>query len=280
MTAHSGKFAVVNGQSTVRNWTVNEINEAKPFVASNTLGATGRRVSVWDWNGTFSAYGGSPSMFPGDAFTFAGYTAPDDDTQGSDGQRYSGTGIIDSIVITWNWANGDILSYVANFSGNGALAADTGLYTDSTTPTVPPAVDTKITYDDSGDTDWTNISQAVLTLTAANQAYVNSSSVVSGKAWRQRKAGILDATLAVTEDRTLRASLPDIGDSLDLKLWVNATEFWQLQWMFLENFSNISADRETGAIIQRTANLSMNCHDGTSLGTIVHPDLTVKWNAP
>lgn len=281
MGAHSGKFGVVNGQSTVRNWTINEVQEAKAYVASNTKGGTGRIKGVHDWSGSFGAYGGQPAAMPGETLAFAGYTAPNDNTVGSDGQRYSGSAIVDSVAITLNWATGDILSYVLNFSGNGALTKDTGLYSDATTPDVPPIVLGRVDWlTGTGPdvwTEWENIAQAVLTITAANQAYVNSSSVVSGIAWRQRLAGIIDFTLAITEQETLRASLPSIGTSEAIRLYINATEFYELRNANLLDFSGITVDRETGAITQRTVNFGMDGWSAGVEGEIILPDLSTFW---
>lgn len=281
MPAHSGKFAVLNGQTTVRNWNVNELNESKPYVASNTKGGTGRVVGVRDWNGSFGAYGGQPSLFPGDAFSFSGFLAADDDTEAGTGQVLTGTAIIDSIAITWNWATAEIISYVANFSGNGALVSSIANLSDATQPVVPilalAKVDRWIGPLDTDFEEWTEVEQVVLTISAANQSYVNSGSVVAGVLWRQRLAGIIDFTLALTEHKTLRAALPDLSDDERLKLFISASEFWELKWCHIDNFSGIVADRETGAIIKRTNNMSMNGFDGVITGFIKHPDLTTKW---
>jgi len=282
MVAHSGKFAVINGESTVRNWTVNDLQETKPFVASNTKGATGRREGIYDWNGSFGAYGGQPASMPGDAFSFQGLVAPDADDWGGDGIIYAGTGIIDSVVITWNWGSGDLLSYVANFSGNGLLTSSSGTLSDATTPDPPIIADCKVEYETNPVgpvyAEWPDLAQVVLTLTKNNPSFVNSSTVSSGKVYRGRKAGITDFTIAITDQATLRNALLDRGVDLKLRVYINATEFYQLDCAQVIDYSGITVDRETGAIIQRTVNCGMNGYpSGGSEGQIVLPDLTDWW---
>ncbi len=281
MAVHSGKFGVVNGQSTVRNWVINDVQEGKAFVSSNTKGGTGRRESIHDWTGSFSAYGGIPAALPGAALAFSGKTSADDDSQTGTGQVYTGTAIVDSVVITWNWASGDILSYVTNFSGNGELVESVATLSDATSPVTPAILLTKVEWETNTVgpvfTEWENLAQAVLTITAANQPYVNSSSVISGKAWRLRKAGIIDMTLAVTEQATLRASLPALGVSEVIKLYTDATLFYELTWMQVLDFSGINVDIETGAITSRTVNFGMDGFKAGVAGTIKLPDASTYW---
>ncbi len=284
MTVHSGKFGVVNGQSTVRNWTVNDLQEPQPFVASNTKAGTGRRVGIYDWTGSFGNYGGQPNVMPGDAFAFSGLTAPDTDVQGTTGVTYDGLAMVDSVVITWNWGAGEILSYVVNFSGDGELTNSSAILSDVTVPDVPIIADTNIEYETvvpDTFTAWLDLAQAVLTLTTANQPYVNSGTIQSGKVVRRRVKGITDFTIAITDQANERTGLPDLGDDLRLRMFINATEFYELQWGQLTDYSGILTDIETGAIIQRTANVGMNGYDDTGTeGTIILPDLTVWWPTP
>lgn len=279
MTAHSGRWGVVNSQSTVRNWTLNEIEETKRFYASNTLSGAGRKPSVFDFTGSFSQYGAVPTVLPGETFTFAGFTAPDDDSETpGNGQRYTGPAIVDSVAITWNWENGEIISSVTNFAGNGRLvkAVDTAL-TDVSSVDAPVVCGTKIEYDTgSGDVEWGNIANAVLTMMCENQPYLNSSSIDNGECWRQRKKGNFDWTLALTEQASSRANLPNPGDDMILKLYTTDSLFWELKWGHLENFSNITVDRETGAIISRQVNLAMNGWNPT-VGYVKKPDTTDFW---
>lgn len=285
MTVHSGKFGVINGESTVRNWTINDIQEAQAFVASNMRAGTGRRVGIYDWTGSFGNYGGEPISMPGDIFSFQGLTAPDTDIEGTNGVVYAGQAIVDSVAITWNWGAGEILSYVVNFSGDGELTNSLATLSDATNPDVPIIALTKIEYETNPVgpifTEWSDLAQAVLTISTANQPYVNSGTIQNGKVVRRRKKGITDFTIAITDQATERAApLPQIGSSEILRMHINATEFYELKWAQVTDYSGISVDIESGAIIQRTANMGMDGNDGTGLGHIILPDLTIWWPTP
>lgn len=287
MSVHSGKFGVVNGMSTVRNWSITDSMAPKNYVASNTLFGTGRRRGVETWSGNFSHYGHTPSVFPGEQFEFIGYTAPNNDVTGP-GLRYKGQALVENIQLNWNWGGGDIISAVVNFQGHVGLtiqAAGNELY-DLVVPTVPPIYGTKIMYSTNGVdfVEWENLATAQLTISCALQEYVNSSSVVANRIWTGRKSGPIDWTLAVTEQDVDRSKFSK-GDDLILRLYVSATEYYELKWAQVAEFTGITVDRETGAIIQQTVNLNMNGFDPAALsyngsvGHILLPDGSQWWPA-
>jgi hypothetical protein len=277
MGVHSGRFGVVDGISTVRNWSINDVSAPQKFVASNTLNGAGRRKGIRSWSGSFGVYGHTPPVMPGEFFAFAGYTSPDDDVSG-DGTVYTGDAVVDSIALTVNWQNGEIISNVVNFSGHLVLTNSTDEYLDVTAPTVPEVCGAKIQHDAATPgtfADWENIAQATLNISAANGSYVNSST----NCWTGRKAGPVDATLSVVEQETSRSDL-DIYDDVQIKLYVTASLFWHFKWMHLKEFSNISVDRESGAILSRTANFEKNGFVGGATGFIKKPDTTTWWPTP
>lgn len=278
MGVHSGKLAVLNGMSTVRNWTiVDDITNPK-YSASNTLSGTGRVSGIQSWNGTFAFYGGVPSVLPGQSFAFLGYTSPDDDISGA-GQRATGNAMIDSVAITWNWANGEIISSVANFSGDLDLVWASGSQIfDATAPDVPSVCGAKIEVSDNG-ADFTaldNCTQAVLTITAANQKYVNSST----NCWTGMKAGNIDFTLAITREDNIFTMAK--GANKVVKLWNSATalDFWLLKWAKVKGFTGITANPETAEIIKHTVTLEKNGFVGGVVGAITMPGGVDYWPAP
>jgi len=268
MGVHSGKFGVVNGMSTVRTWSINDSMAPKPYVASNTLFGTGRRRGIETWNGSFGAYGHTPSVFPGEQFEFIGYTAPDNDVTGP-GLRYKGQSLVENVQINWNWGGGDIINSVVNFQGHIGLTiqpAGNELY-DLSIPEVPEVVGTKIEYSTNGVdfVEWENLLSATLTISCALQEYVNSSSVdTDDRVWTGRKSGPIDFTLAITEQDVDRSKF-EKGDSLVIRAYVNATEYYELKWTQVAEFTGITVDRETGAIIQQTVNLNMDGFDPAAL---------------
>lgn len=277
MGLHSGKFGVVNGQSTVRNWSISDTMNNPKFVASNTQGGTGRRRGIRSWSGSYNQYGVYPVALPGQIVSFGGYTAPDNDVSGN-GKRYSGNIIIDSIAATWNWGSGDILSLVTNFSGHLALSSSTGSYSDATDPTTPEVCGTKLEYSTDGSTwdELTNLTQAVLTITSANQAYVNSSTNCE----TGRKPGPLDFTLALTRQECDTEADFAKGDDLQIRIYDTDSTFWLLKWAKVKEFTGLTVDTETGAIIQHTVNLEMNGFVDGDVGQIVLPDDSVLWPNP
>lgn len=271
----SGKYGVVNGKTTTRQWSINDNHAPKRYRASNTKNGAGRRNGIRSWSGSFNQYGAVPSVMPGALFTFSGYTAPTTGVLGTNGLIYTGTAIVDSVVITWNWGSGDILSMVTNFSGHLDLASsEAGALTDATAPTVPPICGTKITYDDTGDVEWENLLQATLTISAENQSYVNSST----GCWTGKTPGPIDWTASVTEQEVLRDIL-NIGDDYEFKFWVDDTDFWKLKWGKVKEFTGITVDMEGGGIIQRTVPLEMQgfAESNGAAGSITLPGAVSAW---
>jgi len=272
---HSGKFGVVDGQSTVKNWNIGETSTPMPYVASNTLCATGRLKGIEDWAGGFTQFQHTPLLMPGDNFTFTGYTAPDSDVKGGTGETFVGAAIIDGVTISWNWVTGEIISVDLTFSGNGALAQSTAVHSDVTVPDVDSTINTKITYGEegAGAVEWENLTTAVLNITAANQTFVNSTT----GPFINRKPGVIDWNLAVTQEDVDRgAQTFDKGDSVEFNLFVDATDFWRLKFGIVKDFTNITVDIETGAIIAQTVSIEMDGFNPSS-GVIFFPGGAQWW---
>lgn len=278
---HGGKFAVVDNVSTVRNWSITETMTPAKSVASNTGGGTARRSGVSAWTGKYDAYGHTPYKIPGESFTFTGFTAPADDVS-TPGDTWTGTVIVDSVVITWDWKAGTDIAHTVNFSGSLTLSVSTAaVITDATDPELFPICGVPLKYIKisgtvSTDTVYANISQAVLTLSATNQSYVNSSTACG----TGRKAGPIDWSLQVTEETSGQHADIVKGAEFEFKLFVDAvpTNCWDLKNGIVEGFTNLNVDRETGAIISRTVNISMQgVMSNGDLGFIKKPGATTVW---
>jgi hypothetical protein len=274
MGVHSGKFGVVNGMSTVRNWNITDELSNPKFTASNTAGGTGRKTGIDAWTGSFGYFGATPTVMPGESFTFKGYCAPDNDTLAGVGTNVTGTALIDSVVISWNWTNGDIISAVANFSGHLGLTENlaAAAIADATTPDAPAACGTKIEYSSDGVTytELANLTQATLTISAANQSYVNSgTSCGTG-----RKPGPIDWSLSITQQE--QANILTNGNNYFLKCWIDGVNFWHLKWGKYKGRSNLSVDMESGAIISHVKNFEMNGYN-TTQGFIKLPAAGANW---
>jgi len=272
MGVHSGRFCAIDAVGAVRNWSVSETAGLKKFVASNTNGGPGRAPGVQDWSGSISIYGGMPLLMPGQDFAFKGYTAPDSGEQGGNGDVYQGQAIVDSVALTWNFENGDLIAHTINFGGfNTPLTLVTGFYDDDSDVEVQECIGLGAEADGE---EIANITSITLTLTAENKTYVNSST----NGWTYRERGNFDATLAIAVHDTNDSDFGiAINSDTELKLFVNSTEFWLLQWMKYKERSNLQVDRETGNIIGFTANFELNGFSDGERGQIVAPDESVVW---
>ena len=287
MGVHSGKFGVVNGQTTVRDWSIVDTMSPNTYYASNTKFMPGRVIGAESWSGSFNWYGHTPTTMPGEFFSFSGYTAPDDDVDGA-GLLYTGTAIVESISIAWDWTSGQIIQGSTNFQGHLALTtnASGAQPSDLTLPTVPSSVGTHFEVGDLGGSveEWDGLTNATLTITNQVKSYVNSSSAVGGRLWTGQKAGNYDLTLSATEQDVTRA-LFDKGDMLIAHLYVTDSLYWDLEWLFVQDFGGISVNRESGDIIEQTINFGFSGWDTTAgsyaagTGHIILPDSTEWWPA-
>lgn len=282
MSVHSGKFGVVNGQSTSMGWNLTDGQAAQPFRTSNSACGTIRRQGVRSWSGSYNMAGGTPSVMPGDSISWAGYTAPDDDVSGT-GQRASGTALVSSVVITWNWETAEILKHVVNFVGHLALTWDQGVYSDATSVVAPEVCGTKVQYDDATKKVITDLKSASLTISSDIKSYVNSSTYVGSKCWTGQKAGPIDFEIALVQDCNERDEsggddhAPPLGTDLALEMFVDSTDYWDLQWAQVMEYSNLTVDNDTGDIISRTINLAMNGNKAGTNGSITKPGAGSAW---
>jgi hypothetical protein len=275
---HSGRFCMVDGQTGVMNWTVNETSTPAATRDSATALMMARFPGIKDWNGTFAANGTPPlTLFPSEEFSFFGFTAPTSDIVGSNGDIVSGSALCDSLGITWNFESADILSYVSSFSGNGPLVrAASAHYEDSSSPQYSAAVGLLLQILGGDDpVVIPNVKTINLTLSAENPSYVDSSTA----GWTGRKAGVLDATLDIEFNATDLTPLgsPVIGDSLQFQFYVNDTDSWSFAWWILKDVTNLTCDRN-GAIIGYTANFEFNGFDADgNIGYVLRPTDTMAW---
>ena len=274
--SHSGEFAAVNGQAAVRKWNIARVlplNEAKH---SGTRGGTQRKKGVGSWTGGWTAEGGQPGVKPGEKFTFLGYSAPDNDTEGGTGTTYTGVAVVSSVTLTLDQTTNNIISHEVTFDGHLILTETAGgaAIIDAVASIAECAVDTKIEYGATPDEieDWTT---ATLTFTANVPSFVNSST--AGETGR-RETSDIDWTLSIGVEVT-DSPLAEGLQLEDLKVYINSIEFWHLNYARVGTYSGFVADRETKAIIAQTLNIAMDSHkesDG-SLGSIIMPDTTQLW---
>jgi hypothetical protein len=283
MTIHGGKFARIDDISTARLWSVMEQAAQPKAVASNTALGTARKRGVHSWSGSYQAYGATPAKMPGSVFNFEGYGSPVNDVSGA-GLRYLGSAMVSQVVINWDWRTGAIIGHTVTFAGHLELTKQSGADPgDATDPDLPETTGTKIQWADSSlevpvYADLPNVTNASLSIRAAVAAYVNSSTYVNGRAWTGQVSGPVDWSLAIgQQDEERLTGIFDIDSVIELKLFTTDALFWQLKHGIVKDFTGITANRETGAIMGRTINVDMNCFYDEALGAVTRPDTTNWW---
>lgn len=281
MPEKNGAKGAIDGVPCIRNWSLNDLAETKEFACSATQGRRGRRAGIEDFNGSFEQYGGTPTLMPGECFTFEGFTGPDAVDCGpssGDGNIYTGEAIIDQVAITWNWEASEEIMIASSFSGNGPLTIENGEILDEETPIILPTTGSKgffISSDGSvgNEAELCGIKSATLTFTADNTTYANS--CTDGQ--RERNPGIGDWSLALNVDGDDRSNLQNIqkNSSYIFHLYIDSTQYFQLKWGIVNDFSNLVVDVETRAIIGHTVNILENSISLAGVvGTILLPDGT------
>ena len=275
----SGKYAAVNGVSTVRNWQASQTMAGKAYVASNTKGGTGREKGNKDWTGSYQQYAGIPAAMPGDTISFEGYVAPANGSSGS-GPTWQGSAIVASIAAMWNWENADILQVNTNIEANGALTLGTAeSVADDSAPSIysPIGIPVKVLngFSSGSFAAIPNVTQMTLNILSATKAYVNSST--NGNT--QRDAGPIDWNASITIQEGDVSTLPfQVGDYVALQMFIDATNKWQLSWGLVQEFSNFEANRETGDIVSVQANIAMAGFDNSgNTGEIILPGASEPW---
>ena len=277
-----------NPASTVENWNLTDTKTGDSYVASNTLGGTQRGGGVRSWSGSFAGRGGTPPVLPNQEFLFYGYTYPTTGTELNDGIVYSGQAICSQVVINWNWQANQIYSWTADFQGGnstgvGLTIGEQATELDTSIPPVESPCNNHILYastDIKPATTIPNTVSAALTITAALSTESNSSNFSGADCWTRSLAGPIDWNLSIPQEDFDRAdpANPALGSIIRLDVFTNPSDFWDLQFGRVEDYSNLVVNRN-GDTIARTINIAMCAHNGTRGGRIVVPggDDTNPW---
>lgn len=265
MGVRSGTGGAVNGANTVRAWNITETSEIKEYRASNTVGGTGRKATIRDWSGSFTFYGATPSVMPGETFTFSGFPGSGS-TNG-----VTGPAIVDSIEISWNQEDGSILEGTVNFSGNGAMSKATVSVTDSSVPNPPCSTSLVLNW---GGSEFADVRSMSLTITANNKEYASSST----GGWKKRKAGSIDANGSFSFYHDDITAIPDAGDTEILKLYTTDSAFWEIKWAQVAD-DGVEVDIEGDELNGGSVNWNLNGFEGGVAGYIKKPDTNTFWPA-
>lgn len=258
MSVITGIQGFVNDRECTRGWSINHTADLQPYVCSASQGGTGRVDGNKDWTGNYSAYGHTPDVMPGESFTFMGVVSG---VAGPATVGAEGTARVDQVEITWDIEAGAIIAHTVNFSSNGALSlgvVDSSGHTESV-PNPVTAVGTSIDFfDEDGASDSTldalEVRTVTLTITCDNKSYVGSGTPGVTK----RAAGNIDFTVSFTVYVDDFSDLPALNLVRELRINVDATNYWLLKWVMFGNNSGLEVDREGASLVGATCNGSMN----------------------
>jgi hypothetical protein len=290
----SGRHGYANGVPFVKNWSLNWSRATETRYHSASFNAPERFMGVEDWNGTIEGYGGLPSLFPGENVALKLFAGPDNGIFGNTGVVYEGTAIIDTLTLNWTWQPNASLGYSLGFSADGCLAQVENEYYDDTGECEASVCNiyaeaAAICDIETGTGTGTgtsgpplfsvinNLESAVLTVTSANQAVVNSST----ECCTEREPGTIEWTLALVDQE--QYPLFQFNEYYAFKLFTEAGASWDLYYGLLDNIGDIRADRETGAIMTKTNNFLGSARiccaedDGPTLGLVLDPAGNTKW---
>jgi hypothetical protein len=280
-----GKYGVVDGVSSVLNWTISDEIAITRRRLSNTKAGSTRAPGVKAWTGSFVSLGKVPAVMPGADFDFAGFIGPDSGIPGETGVAYEGSAMVDSVSATWNWGNNEPLAWTVNFSGHLDVTINTAaIYTDDTNPDIRTPCDFgggpkfSTTLADTlatiaaGSNKLTNVVTAALTITAENGSYVNSDTDCN----TGRLSGTVDWSLAIVQQDTTRQLLK--GAKCGLILPVGGGEYWGFRWGMVRGYTGVGADNDGAGVYQHTFNIDMHGVDATAgAGQIILPGESADW---
>jgi len=279
MSIIGGKAGMVScdaGISNVKKWSISSKANLPSTANSSTQGMEFNKAGNKDWSGSYEADGDTPAVYPGQKFAFEGAS---DATHGA-----SGNAIVDKVDIKIDIAGGNIISHTVSFSANGALTLGAVTVTDGGVPAVAGSVGCKVMYGVPATpqlyaSELPNVKSITISLSAKNASTVNSSS----GGWTVREPGNWSVSVSIDCDVDTFAAIIATNTVLGLNIYVNATQFWVIDWVIFGEASNIGADVESGAIIGCTYNASFDGEQVISAtptdGRIVTPAEDTIWPA-
>lgn len=257
MSVVAGINGAVDTINTVGKWNVSSSADIQAIIASNTKAGRVRLAGNRDWNGGYQVYGHTPIKVPGDLFTFTGKM---DTKAGPTVIGVEGPAIVDQVVLTIDLEAGLAIALETAFSANGPLTYldDITDFSDTTIPNPPSSIGTKLQLAEAIATpvftEVTDFRTAILTLTRDNQAYLSAATAGDTK----RLLGNFDCALAYTIYEGDPTKYVQPNAIKHAKLFVNATEFWELKWVRYGDVSDVEVNVETGTIIGATMNAAMH----------------------
>ena len=273
MAAISGAVGAINGIPNIMNWTVTTTAALPDMVTSGASGGTIRIAGNGDWSGSYNSEGAVPTQLPGDSFTFTGSM---DETNGA-----TGDAMVSRVLINVPVAEGGAITHTVEFGSNGTLTLGAAAATDATVPSPESAIGCKLnTGTMIAVPVWTEIPDVTsmsIELVRANPVYHSSTTGATAK----RFEGNLDARVTVGVIIGDPADLPAVNAVAGVQAFINATEYWEFKWAYLESIDNVTVDPSTRAPVSCNLNFAMTAVAEIAAvwtkGTIKKPDTTTYW---
>lgn len=274
----SGIGGAVNGESTVREWSIESNEDLQEYIASNTAAGTGRIIGNEDWSGSYSGYGWEPAIFPGDTFTFTGSV---DGTNG-----VTGSAMCESVDIELDIEGGAIMQYVVNFAGNGALTLGAAAASDSTDPSVRSTIthatvelETALGSPESWDSPIADVRRITINIAMNNPSYASSSTAGVMK----RVRGSIDATVNVSLYTDDPSTLPAKGTPAKIRIRTKddtVDEHWEI-WFVRVQDVNVETPIEDAGLVAAELVFALSASETVdsvvTAGKIVGPSTTTHW---
>jgi len=267
----TGRDAAVNGVNCIQSWGYNRVSSSNKYRASCTNGGTGVTKGNINETGVMAGVGTNPNITPGEDFAFVGIS---DATTGSE-KSYSGTIRILTLQINNPKEQGTEQTWSATFGVQGELTEGTAavVLDPSTALNVHDgaSVAAKPQVFDGGPT-WTDIDgfkSWTLTISVPETTYVEG-------LLTHRRTGDLEASIAIdVNSNSLRNALYDTNVIDQLRLYVDATTFWLMEWIRFTGLNNFIVDRNANQLQGYTINGEWSVvNDANALGHITRPDGT------
>lgn len=241
--------------STIGEWEVSYEGDLQTFVASNTDGGTVSRDGNTDWSGQYRAKGHTPAVKHGETFAFIGSV---DGTNG-----VSGDAIVDDIEIVIDIESGAIIEHTVNFSANGALTEGAAAASDATDVDAPTSIGCKVKYHtvgalwDGSETELPDVRTVTIRMRSNNAPYNSSSTGGATK----RTVGGLEADVSISVYTDDFSALPSINAYNEVRIFVDATDYWEFNFLQWGEHSGLGADIEGQENVEATLNGTWSAYD-------------------
>ena len=271
-----------NAAASVRNWSISyRSNNPAGHSTSAAPGMEFNVPGIKEWEGSFDYYGKFPPVIPGatgaGSTTFVGHTGA---------KQVTGTIFPTAATINVDIESGAIIGGTVNFVSNSALVfSETATaLADTSVPSIYSSVGCKAQWAVAAASpsyaDITDVRTWSLMLACEAKRYASSDTGGVRKANPGRKSARVDIGVyqAALDAYNSPAMLP--GSSGALKLFVDASTFWEARWVTVGEESP-SVDIEGGENGQVSLGFDYTSHTGISgtitVGYIHKPGAVAIW---